>query len=151
MTRQIVCAALAAAAFVAAPVSAQSVSPSAATATGQTPSVLAETRTVTGCVGAGTDARTFTFAEAVTPTSAATDRDSTVASAPAPVTSWTLVARSDIDLSKYAGKKVELTGMTDSKGGTSAEKTESTTRSSNATTGPRFHVKSVKVLAETCS
>ena len=151
MTRQIVYAALAAAAFVTAPVSAQSVSPSAATATGQTPSILAETRTVTGCVGAGIDARTFTFTETVAPTSPATDRDAAVASAPAPIPNWTLVARSDIDLSKYAGKKVELTGMGDNKGGTSAEKTESTTQSPKATTGPRFHVKSVRVLAETCS
>ena len=151
MTKQIVYAALAAAACVSAPVSAQSVSPTASTATGQTPSVLAETRTVTGCVSAGTDAGTFTFAEAVTPTSPATDRDATVASAPPTVASWTLMARSDIDLSKYVGKKVELTGMTDSKGGVSAEKTESTTKSANATAGPRFHVKSVKVLAETCS
>ena len=151
MTRQIVYAALAAAAFVSAPVSAQSVSPSAATATGQTPAVIAETQTVTGCVGVGIDARTFTFTEAVTATSPATARDATVASAPAPVVPWTLVARSDIDLSKYAGKKVELTGMADKKGGASAEKTESTTQSANATTGPRFHVKSVRVLAETCS
>ena len=149
MTKQIVYAALAAAAFVAAPLSAQSVSPSASTP-GQTPAA-AETRTVTGCVGAGIDARTFTFTEAVTATSPAADRDATVATAPAPATPWTLVARSDIDLSKYAGKKVELTGMADSKGGASAEKTESTTQSANATTGPRFHVKSVRVLAETCS
>ena len=68
-----------------------------------------------------------------------------------PATSWTLVARSDIDLTKYVGKKVELKGTPDSKGGMSGYNSESSTRSAKATDGPRFHVKSVRVLAETCS
>ncbi len=74
-----------------------------------------------------------------------------MAAPPIPATSWILIARSDIDLTKYVGKKVELTGTPDSKGGTSGYNSESSTRSSKATEGPRFHVKSVKVLAETCS
>ena len=61
------------------------------------------------------------------------------------------MSRGDLDLSKYVGKKVELTGSSDMKTGVSADKTESTTRSTSATTGPRFHVKSVRVLAGTCS
>lgn len=108
-----------------------------------------DSKRVTGCIVAGTDGR-FTFTESVTPTSPATAGDSSVTAAPS-TSSWMLMANTDVDLSKYAGKKVELTGSSDHKGGMSADKTQSTTRSSNATTGPRFHVKSVKVLAETCS
>lgn len=105
-----------------------------------------ETKTATGCVAVGVDGRTFTFTESATP--AAPSTPSTVAASPAP---WSLSSRSDLDLSRYVGKKVEITGSMDNKTGVSAEKSESTTRSPNATTGPRFHVKSVKVLAETCS
>jgi len=111
----------------------------------------AEPKTATGCVSAAVDGRTFTFTESVTPVSPSKDRDPSVAAPPIPATSWTLVARSDIDLTKYVGKKVELTGTPDAKGGMSGYNSESATRSPNATTGPRFHVKSVRVLAETCS
>ena len=102
-----------------------------------------EARTVTGCIAAGTEARTFTFTEAVNPTP---NPSATTSSGP-----WTLKADSNVDLSKYVGKKVELTGSSDRKGGVSADTSASTTRSDASTTGPRFHVKSVKVLADTCS
>jgi len=108
-----------------------------------------DSKRVTGCIVAGTDG-TFTFTQSATPNSPAAAGDASIAAAPSS-SPWTLMANTDVDLSKYAGKKVELTGSSDRKGGVSADKTESTTRSSNATTGPRFHVKSVKVLADTCS
>lgn len=107
-----------------------------------------DSKRITGCIVAGTDG-TFTFTESATPPPA-TAGASSVTAAPS-TSSWMLMANTDVDLSKYAGKKVELTGSSDHKGGRSADKTHSTTRSSNATTGPRFHVKSVKVLADTCS
>jgi len=150
MTNLFAYTALAAAMFAPVPLTGQSPPPASATASAG-PASPAEPRTVTGCVGAGLDGRTFTFTEAVTPTSPVTDRDPTVSTAPPAPTTWTLVTRSDIDLTKYVGKKVELTGSSDMTSGMSAEKSESATRSSKATTGPRFHVKSVKVLAETCS
>ena len=108
-----------------------------------------DSKRVTGCIVAGTNG-TFTFTESATATSPATAGDSanTVAST---TSSWALMANTDVDLSKYAGQRVELTGSSDHKGGMSADKTQSTTRSANSTTGPRFHVKSVKVLAGTCS
>jgi hypothetical protein len=129
------------------PASTQPASAAAAATVAPSPSE----KTAIGCVSAGVDGRTFTFTESATPTAPSTDRDPSVAAPPIPATSWILMARSDIDLTKYVGKKVELTGTPDSKGGTSGYNSESSTRSSKATEGPRFHVKSVKVLAETCS
>jgi hypothetical protein len=150
MTRHFAYTALAVAMLAPAPLIAQSPQPASATVTPATANP-AEPRTVSGCVSAGLDGRTFTFTEAATPTSPAADRDPSVAIAPPAPTTWTLVTRNDIDLTKYVGKKVELTGSSDMASGMSAEKSESATRSPKATTGPRFHVKSVKVLAETCS
>jgi hypothetical protein len=150
MARLIVYTALAAAMLAPAPLIAQSPQPASATSTSAAAS-QAEPRTVSGCVGAGLDGRTFTFTGSVAPTSPVTDRDPSVSVAPPTPTTWTLVTRNDIDLTKYVGKKVELTGSSDMTSGMSAEKSDSATRSPKATSGPRFHVKSVRVLAETCS
>ena len=106
-----------------------------------------EPRTITGCVAAGTEARSFTITEAP----AVPSPNPSASSAPASLGTWSLKADSNVDLSKYVGKKVEITGSSDRKGGMSADTSASTTRSDASTTGPRFHVKSVKVLAETCS
>ena len=152
MTRHIAHAVIAAVVF-AAPLAAQSPQPgqssqpvqSGAAGAAQAAPSQTEQKTATGCVGAGLDGRTFTFTESVTaaapPASAAS---------PAPAT-WTLMARSDLDLTKYVGKKVEVIGTPDAKGGASAYPDSGASRSPSATTGPRFHVKSVRVLAETCS
>ena len=53
--------------------------------------------------------------------------------------------------SKYVGKKVEVTGSSDHKGGASADTSASSTRAGASMTGPQFHVKSVRVIAENCS
>ncbi len=80
----------------------------------------AEQKTATGCVAAGVDGRTFTFTESATPTAPTAERlPRRRAGSPAPA-AWTLIARSDLDLTKYVGKKVELTGTPDAKGGASA-------------------------------
>jgi len=149
MTRHFTHAVLAAL-VLASPLGAQSPQPASAVPA-STAASSPEPKTATGCVGAGIDGRTFTFTESVAPTSPSADRDPTVATAPIPPTAWVLIARSDIDLTKYVGKKVEITGTPDGKGGTSAYNSDGATRSPNAATGPRFHVKSVRVLAEMCS
>ena len=104
---------------------AQTQPPTSATAAA-TAASPGESKTATGCVAAAVDGRTFTFTESVTPASPSADRDPSVAAPPIPATSWTLVARSDIDLTKYVGKKVELTGTPDAKGGMSGYNSEST-------------------------
>lgn len=142
--RQLVYAAFAAA-LMTAPLGAQSPQSGAASPAAD---AQAGTRTVIGCVSAGTDGRSFNFMESAT--APQSSDAAAAATAPAPL-SWTLVAGGDVDLTKYVGKKVEITGSSDRKGGMSAERSESTTRSPSSLTGPRFHVKSVKVLAETCS
>jgi len=145
MTRHIAHAVIAAVVF-AAPLGAQSPQPGqgpqpAQPAATQPADSQSEQKTAIGCVAAGADGRTFTFTEAAgAAASAAT---------PAPA-SWTLMPRSDLDLTKYVGKKVEVTGKPDAKGGASAYPDSGASRSPSATTGPRFHVKSVRVLAETC-
>ena len=150
MTRTIAYTLFAAAVLAPLPLAAQSAPAASPTATHAaiTPD---GTKTVTGCVAAGADGRTFSFTESATPASPAADRDATAAPASATAIPWTLMAQSDIDLAKYVGKKVELTGSSDMKGGVSADKSSSSAPSANATAGPRFHVKSVKVLADTCS
>jgi hypothetical protein len=147
MTRHIAHAVIAAV-VLAAPLGAQSPQPGQSSQPAQPGAAVAtqsadgqnEQKTAIGCVAAGADGRTFTFTEAAG-----------AAAASAAPASWTLMARSDVDLAKYVGKKVEVTGKPDAKGGASAYPDSGASRSPSATTGPRFHVKSVRVLAETCS
>ncbi len=68
-----------------------------------------------------------------------------------PATSWTLVARSDIDLTKYIGKKVELKGTPDAKGGMSGYNSESATRSPSATDRPTLSREVGQGVGGTCS
>ena len=156
MTRHIAHAVLAAL-VLASPLSAQSpqpgqdpqpAQPGSAVAT-QAAASQAEQKTATGCVAAGVDGRTFTFTESTTQAAPTAGAPAAAAGSPAPV-AWTLIARSDLDLTKYVGKKVEVTGTPDAKGGASAYPDSGASRSPSAITGPRFHVKSVRVLAETC-
>lgn len=153
MTKAFALTMFAAAALAPLPVGAQApaTTPATSSTAAYAPAKADASKKVVGCVVAGADGSTFTFTESAMPVSPATSGDATVTPAPSTRASWTLMSHSDVDLSKYAGKRVELTGSTDMKMGVSADKTQSTTRSSNATTGPRFHVKSVKVLADTCS
>jgi hypothetical protein len=131
MKKPLLCAALAAALWVPAAGASQAVA--------DRPAAKADdTKTVIGCVTPGVTSGTFSFSEVASPAT-----PSAASAAPA---SWTLKADSNIDLSKYVGKKVEITGSADRKGGAS-----DTAASPASTAGPRFHVKSVKVLADTCS
>ena len=140
MTRYIAHAVLAAL-VLASPLAAQSPQPgssqppasAAAAATAASP---ADAKTATGCVGGGSRRPHVHLHRVRDADFAVHGPRPAVAAPPIPPTSWTLVARSDIDLTKYVGKKVELTGTPDAKGGMSGYNSESATRSPNATDGP---------------
>jgi hypothetical protein len=122
----------------------------------QSPSIRPSTgsdnpRTITGCVAPGTDTGTYTITESAPPTDPSTEREPAVAAEPASGGTWTLKADTNVDLSRYVGKRVAITGSSDRRGGMSADPDSSTTRPSAATAGPQFHVKSVKIVAESCS
>lgn len=146
-----VLATIAAAALVA-PLAAQApqTPPNPQTPTSAAATTTGDSKTITGCVAPSADGRGFTLSESSA--AAAKPTDPTAASgAMAGAGRWTLLAKSDVDLSKYAGKRVEITGSADNKGGASADRSQSETRSDASMTGQRFHVKSVRVIAETCS
>lgn len=114
----------------------------AAAAAPQSPS---SPQTVTGCLTPSADGKSFTLTEISAPGSAA----STAASAPK---TWTVQSSGDVDLSKYANHKVEITASGDNKGGMSdSASSSSSAASATATSGPRLHVKAVKDIANTCS
>jgi hypothetical protein len=101
-------------------------------------------QTVTGCLTPSADGKSFTLTEISAPGSAA----STTASAPK---TWTVVSSGDVDLTKYANHKVEITASSD-KGGASAYPSSAPSTASAATTsGPQLKVKAVKDIANTCS
>jgi hypothetical protein len=103
----------------------------------------AKTVTVTGCVTADADGKTFTVT-GTTPTDPASAAPST----------WTLQSEGDLELRPFAGKKVEITGTIDSTSGTTAKASTDSTAgapAAAATSGPRLHVRSVKPIADTCS
>ena len=135
-----VSALLAGAPFVSAQAPAQtpSTDPSAAPASQSSSSP----QTVTGCLTPSADGKSFTLTE-ISPTGSA----ATSASAPK---TWTVMSSGDVDLSKYANHKVEITASSDNKGGMS-DQPSSSASSAAATSGPRLHVKSVKDISNTCS
>jgi hypothetical protein len=98
-------------------------------------------QTVTGCLTPGADGKSYILTE-ISPTGSATS------SASAPKT-WTVVSSGDVDLSKYANHKVEITGTSDTKG--MSGQPSSSASSAAATSGPKLQVKSVKDISNTCS
>jgi hypothetical protein len=148
MKKQVLLAAGVSALLAGAPfVAAQSPSPSAPpadpTSAQSAKSSSPMSQPVTGCVTVGTDGKSYVLTE--TPSSTASPTDS---SAAAPKT-WTLISSGDVDLSKYANHKVEVT-PTD-KGSAMDDTSSSAARSSAASAGPKLHVKSVKDISNTCS
>jgi hypothetical protein len=94
-------------------------------------------QTVTGCLTASADGKTFTLTE------------SNAASMARPK-NWTLVATGGVDLSKYANHKVEVTGSAPK--GASASPTMSDDKTpAAAVLGPKLEVKDVKDISNTCS
>ena len=140
-----VSALLAAAPLVSAQAPAQtppSTDPSAAAAS---PSPMSAPQTVTGCLTPSADGKSFTLTEISATGSAA----STSASAPK---TWTVQSSGDVDLSKYANHKVEITSSSDNKSDmSSSSSSSSASTAAAATSGPRLHVKAVKDISNTCS
>ncbi|HEX7087004.1 MAG TPA: hypothetical protein VF198_11605 [Vicinamibacterales bacterium] len=150
-------ASVAAVALAAAPIAAQSPqTPSPQSPTTQSPTGSQygqeQTTTITGCVKAGTDGRSFTLEPDKSASESATPGESSSAQRSSGMSgdskTWSLMASSgDVDLSKYVGQKVQITGRADS----SAQSGASSSTSSAAGAHPRFHVQSVRVLSQTCS
>jgi hypothetical protein len=102
-------------------------------------------QTVTGCLTPSADGKSFTLTEISAPGSAA----STTATAPK---TWTVVSSGDVDLTKYANHKVEITASSDNKAGASTYPSSSpSTATAAATSGPQLKVKAVKDISNTCS
>lgn len=164
-------ASVAAVALAAAPIAAQSPqtpdtqSPTTQSPTTQSPTTQSptgqqrsqygdqESTTITGCVRAGTDGRSFTLetddsksetGQTASPGQATQPRSGM---AGAEHKNWSLMAASgDVDLSKYVGQRVQITGRADK---SSAQQQSGAATSASAM--PRFHVQSVRVLSQTCS
>lgn len=157
-------ASVAAVALAAAPIAAQSQqtpgtqspttqSPTTQSPTGQERSQYGQeqTETITGCVKAGTDGRSFTL-EAEESGSSASPQSGATSPGASSMTdagkTWSLMASSsDVDLSQYANKRVQITGRADK----SSQSGASSSAASAAGTHPRFHVQSVRVLSDSCS
>jgi hypothetical protein len=113
--------------------------------------------TYTGCLGAGTEARTYVLDKVVpVTTTRTTEVAGTGGTITSSSTSYILVPDQKVVLQQHVGHKVEVTGMLmegDSTSKTKIERegapdTKIKTKVDNDK--PRFHVMSVKELAEPC-
>jgi len=103
-------------------------------------------QTVTGCLTPSADGKSFTLTEI-----SASGAASSSASASAPKT-WTVASSGDVDLTKYANHKVEITASSDkSDPSSSASSSSSSASTASATSGPKLNVKSVRDISNTCS
>ena len=118
----------------------------------------AKTVTYTGCLGAGTETRTFVLDKVVpVTTTKTTEVAGTGGTITSTSTSYILVPGEKVTLQQHVGHKVEVTGIMmpagDSKTKTKIERegapdTKITTKTENDV--PHFRVLSVKELAEPC-
>ena len=101
-------------------------------------------QTVTGCLTPSADGKSFTLTEI-----SASGAASSSASAPK---TWTVASSGDVDLTKYANHKVEITASSDkSDPSSSASSSSSSASTASATSGPKLNVKSVRDISNTCS
>ena len=101
-------------------------------------------QTVTGCLTPSADGKSFTLTEI-----SASGTASSSASAPK---TWTVASSGDVDLTKYANHKVEITASSDkSDQSSSASSSSSSASTASATSGPKLNVKSVRDISNTCS
>ena len=101
-------------------------------------------QTVTGCLTPSADGKSFTLTEI-----SASGAASSSASAPK---TWTVASSGDVDLTKYANHKVEITASSDkSDPSASASSSSSAASTASATSGPKLNVKSVRDISNTCS
>lgn len=123
----------------------------------------AEAKTVsyTGCVGAGTETRTYVLSKAV-PVTRTTETTGTTGSTSITETTYMLVPGPTVEVREHVGHKVEVTGTltpagdskTQSKTSIEREGAPDTTvkektKADNAM--PRFSVTSIKDLGESCN
>jgi hypothetical protein len=140
-----VSALLAGAPFVSAQAPAQTPPPSDPSSQSASPSSSSSPQTVTGCLTPGADGKSFILTE-ISPSG------SSSSAASATPKTWTVVSSGDVDLSKYANHKVEITGSPEDKGRSSAYPPPSSSPSTAAaTSGPTLQVKSVKDVSNSCS
>jgi len=120
-----------------------------------------KTVSYTGCVGAGTETRTYVLSKAV-PVTRTTETIGTTGSTTITETSYMLVPGQTVQVQEHVGHKVEVTG-TLVPAGDSKTQTKTTierddapdttvkekSKTDNAT--PRFNVTSIKDLGERCN
>jgi hypothetical protein len=118
----------------------------------------AQTVTYTGCVGAGSQTRTFVLNK-VMPVGQTTETttDASGISSSTTTTTYALVPSDTVQITEYVGHKVQVTGMmvpkgemrsrTETKVGDETVKKEETKTESDL---PQFHVISIRNLGETC-
>lgn len=93
-----------------------------------------QTETVTGCVEADADGRTYTLTDPSDPSK-----------------TLTLVADAGVDLSDHAGHKVEATGRLDRmESDQQPDDREPDTTASASDEHPKFHVSRVRMISRTC-
>jgi hypothetical protein len=120
----------------------------------------AKTVSYTGCVGAGTETRTYVLSKAI-PVTRTTETVGTTGSTSVSETSYMLVPGPTVQVQEHVGHKVEVTGMmvpagdskTESKTKIEREGADDTTvkektEADNAL--PRFSVTSIKDTGERC-
>jgi hypothetical protein len=126
----------------------------------ETSGAQAKTVSYTGCVGAGTETRTYVLSKAV-PVTRTTETIGTTGSSTVTETSYMLVPGQTVEVQEHVGHKVEVTG-TLVPAGDSKTQTKTTieregapdttvkekTKADNAM--PRFTVTSIKDLGERC-
>jgi hypothetical protein len=120
-----------------------------------------QTVSYTGCVGAGTETRTYVLSKAV-PVTRTTETVGTAGSTTVTETSYVLVPGQTVQVQEHVGHKVEVTGTlvpagdskTQSKTTIEREDAEDTKLKSKTKTDnamPRFSVTSIKDLGERCN
>jgi hypothetical protein len=126
----------------------------------KTSGAQAKTVSYTGCVGAGTETRTYVLSKAI-PVTRTTETVGTAGSTTITETSYLLVPGQTVQVQEHVGHKVEVTGTlvpagdskTESKTKIEREGADDTTvkektKADNAM--PRFSVTSIKDLGERC-
>jgi len=120
----------------------------------------AQTVTYTGCVAAGTQAKTFVL-DKVVPVTKTTTTETPTSSTTTSSTSYVLVPGETVQVQQHVGHKVEVTGMLIPGGDSKVETTtrvdredapdsKSRERVETKNAAPQFRVTSIKTLAETC-
>jgi hypothetical protein len=127
----------------------------------KTSGAQAKTVSYTGCVGAGTETRTYVLSKAV-PITRTTETIGTTGSTSVTETSYLLVPGQTVEVQEHVGHKVEVTGTLMPAGDSKTEtkttierddapdsKVKETVKADNAM--PRFTVTSIKDLGERCN